>query len=406
MMKRSWLFILVGVCLTAGCAESDVPQFKLNVVAYEQAEVPREQYQAAANILTAMFGTPDDPYVLPETGLNINKIRIAAGPVWSDEQGVNRGLFRRHCVHCHGITGDGMGPTAAILNPYPRDYRPGKYKYKSTARAAMPTNADFERIMRHGVMGTSMPSFDLLSQIEIDALIEYVKYLTLRGQVELNMVYAILDLGEGEQLELSRDVLVDTLLQPAVDQWAEAEDSIIAPPPPPEMPLEESIALGRELFYGEKANCVKCHGPTALGDGVLTDYDDWNKPLGEKADQLKGLRAQLAAARAGDATVEEIADLQNELTAGEQAWLQMQSLMLPLRPIVPRNLRLGIYRFGRRPLDLYRRVHEGINGAPMPGVGTVLSPDEMWHVVNYVRSLPYELPRRPPAEPKVAVAPQ
>jgi hypothetical protein len=60
------------------------------------------------------------------------------------------------------------------------------------------------------------------------------------------------------------------------------------------------------------------------------------------------------------------------------------------RTIVPRNLRHGVYRGGRRPLDLYYRIYAGINGAPMPAAKGAVSPEDIWHIVNYVRSLPYE----------------
>ena len=90
------------------------------------------QEQQVATILLAMFGTPDEPHCLPESGLDEAKLRLAAGPVRSDISGRKNGLFREHCVHCHGVTGDGLGPTAAFLNPYPRDYRPGVFKFKST----------------------------------------------------------------------------------------------------------------------------------------------------------------------------------------------------------------------------------------------------------------------------------
>jgi hypothetical protein len=60
------------------------------------------------------------------------------------------------------------------------------------------------------------------------------------------------------------------------------------------------------------------------------------------------------------------------------------------RTIPPRNLRLGVYRGGRRPLDLYYRIHAGINGAPMPAAKGTVSPEDIWHIVNYIRSLPYE----------------
>ena len=57
---------------------------------------------------------------------------------------------------------------------------------------------------------------------------------------------------------------------------------------------------------------------------------------------------------------------------------------------MPRNLRHGVYRGGRRPLDLYYRIYAGINGAPMPAAKGAVSPEDIWHIVNYVRSLPYE----------------
>src|SRR5207249_3956747 len=61
------------------------------------------------------------------------------------------------------------------------------------------------------------------------------------------------------------------------------------------------------------------------------------------------------------------------------------------------DLTLGIYRGGRRPIDLYWRVHSGINGSFMPSFGNVLVPDEkqkakehpLWDMVNFLQVLPY-----------------
>ena len=71
-----------------------------------------------------------------------------------------------------------VGPTALFLKPYPRDYRQGKFKFKSTERGAKPTDADLQRILRQGIAGTAMPSFDLLPSDQIEALVEYVKSLS------------------------------------------------------------------------------------------------------------------------------------------------------------------------------------------------------------------------------------
>jgi mono/diheme cytochrome c family protein len=139
---------------------------------------------------------------------------------------------------------------------------------------------------------------------------------------------------------------------------------------PADIDMVASIAKGRELFYGDKANCVKCHGPTALGDGQANDYDDWNKAIVEWTKEVNGDEDSRWASRA------------HRVLDGDA---------LEPRTIPPRNLRLGIYRGGRRPLDLYYRIHAGINGAPMPAAKGTVPPEDIWHIVNYVRSLPYEL---------------
>ncbi len=51
-------------------------------------------------------------------------------------------------------------------------------------------------------MGTSMPSFRLLKDDELDALVDYVIYLSIRGEVERKLLFEAkdLDFGEGEHL--------------------------------------------------------------------------------------------------------------------------------------------------------------------------------------------------------------
>lgn len=97
-----------------------------------------------------------------------------------------RKLYARHCQHCHGISGDGDGPTAKYLNPRPRDYRQGKFKFTSTAGpAGKATRDDLQRIVGQGIPGTYMPAFvPMLKQGELTAIVEYVRWLALRGEVE------------------------------------------------------------------------------------------------------------------------------------------------------------------------------------------------------------------------------
>ena len=356
----------------------------------EDAEVTFQQSEDINTALTAFFGTPDEPFV--PRGSEMDKVidadalAMAAGPVGSDEFGRAHGLYREHCVHCHGINGDGKGPTAAFLNPYPRDYRRGVFKFKSTPRGSRPTHADLKKTLVNGVAGTSMPSFKLLSETEIESLVNYVKYLSMRGEAERALIeYTTSELDEEtrlfdpENLAESGELFLEEIIGGVVAKWVSADEEVTEVPARPEMDDAEllaSIKRGRSLFYGSVANCVKCHGESQLGDGQVDDYDDWVKDYADawiKADP-------------------------EEKDAKWEAIAKLDSKALKPRNIIPRNLRSGIYRGGRRPVDLFWRIHDGIDGTPMPaammrqpGSSTGLTPDDLWDIVNYVHSLPYEV---------------
>ena len=69
-------------------------------------QIPAEQQQEVANILEAMFGTPDEPFVLAEIGPRPQEdLQVAAGPVRSDQ-------FGRE-----------TGPVSPPLRPLPRHDR-------------------------------------------------------------------------------------------------------------------------------------------------------------------------------------------------------------------------------------------------------------------------------------------
>ena len=382
----------VWLAFASGCggpeARFNVNRVYLSKMGKEASEngFTKQQQQDVADILVAMFGTPDEPF-LPSAGdsriheiVDMGRLEMAAGAVGSAEDGTARGLFREHCSHCHGVTGDGLGPTAAFLNPYPRDYRKGTFKFKSTPKGVRPTDDDLKRILMNGIPGTSMPSFALLPDTEVDALVDYVKYLSIRGEVERRLIEDMaFELDEGESLPTDTEFLIEDVLAEVTQRWINADASLPTIPPRPEWDEQEtlvSVNKGRELFYGAIANCVKCHGESQLGDGQVDDYDDWTK---------------------------DFVDLTKVTAASEKkSYVREYERLTGLTPrnILPRNLRQGIYRGGRRPVDLYIRILHGIDGGPMPAA--VLKPDgapanakgltsdDIWHLVDYVKSLPYE----------------
>ncbi len=99
-----------------------------------------------------------------------------------------RELYMHHCMHCHGVTGDGNGPTAKYLSPLPRDYRQGIFKFISTTDAVKrPSRDDLTRTLRLGIPGTYMPSFAMLKDHEVKNIIEYVRWLSMRGEYEIQL---------------------------------------------------------------------------------------------------------------------------------------------------------------------------------------------------------------------------
>ncbi len=509
----------------SGCSKKEVEQvaFEPNLVhsmKYQiQHDLPMTQASEDAYwVVDTMFGTPDSP-TLPQVILDdddfasvvsLDNLHQASGP----ENAEGRGLYRLLCASCHGVSGDGRGPLAASQVPYPRDYRKGVFKFKSSERGSKPTKGDLRQIITDGIAGTNMTSIAKLLDLEklkrgteetwipetidsenIDALVDYVIYLSLRGehertQIDMGILEGIIegddrlinsDLGEKlewgkrenrdlidekiEAVEAEKNTALETLqkklseeekrlatltekiestgdaknLNPSekrekaarsqtrdnleasiaaikeesdsltndiedlqnyleeweyneeyaidiADAWLSAEEEIVDVPTPPEgipVPnsneemlgmqkgdpsIAEALALsierGREVFVGKVAACSKCHGEKGLGNGQTTDYDDWTKDWTSRA----GLKPD---------------DLEQLVPLLARGALKPQNAR-------PRNFTDGIFRGGSSSENLYRRIIQGIEGSPMPAATFVegeFEKDDIWHLINFIRSL-------------------
>jgi mono/diheme cytochrome c family protein len=88
---------------------------------------------------------------------------------------LGRELYGQYCVGCHGENGDGAGPAARFLDPKPRDFRLGRLKFAGVQSGDPPRDEDYLRTIEHGLRGTAMPSFALLSLDERRALVAYIR---------------------------------------------------------------------------------------------------------------------------------------------------------------------------------------------------------------------------------------
>ena len=202
-----------------------------------------------------------------------------------------------------------------------------------------------------------MPAFDaLLSAEEIEQVIDYVIFLSIRGKTELDLIDEAAISDEKDPNALSAEVVKD-VANGVFNKWKQVETQVLNPPIPRTPSSHESILRGRELFLGrtpEKLECAGCHGPLALGDGPsFVNQDDFNKVV------FGGNPSERAA------RLEELPD------AVKTLWKQKpDDWGNPLRPA---NLQRGVYKGGRRPLDLYWRIAKGINGRSDAGP---LSPNQ------------------------------
>ena len=448
--KSKWMLVLAG-CVSflalAGCeqAEDLSPKFIPNkVYAYKieySEELPMDTTSREVDaVLGELFGTPDNPKIpkaISESDdfkavLDLEKLKTACGLTAGLSSGES--LYAKNCINCHGWEGSGRGPGSAGVDPYPRDFRVGVFKYKSTTRLSKPLKSDLIRTVRYGLAGSGMGAYDKLTDSEIESLVEYVVYLSIRGEVERKLLdYAIaeFDLDPAEdgkidhwvvldstaatagtvdssakssaKIDPEKQEVIDEVIGEVVTSWIEGEESLVEIEKPTEFPVLDktpenwekvttdpgllaSVTKGKELFLGATAACSSCHGPGGLGDGQLGNYDDWTK--------------------------EWTVLLEIDPKDREALIPFMLRGALPPKNIKPRNLRELAFRGGRTPEDIYRRVRHGIAGAPMSAITPVASADEagltetdLWHLVNYVLSMPVE-PKPWPAAPVATGQPE
>lgn len=217
MKKTLALLTLLTVATSVGCRQEPPLSFEANLVhSYKYQltrELPMEQVVEDTQwALTELFGTPNEPKIPAFISENedlaglvsIERLEVAAGPEVYDADGdIVGGLYRAHCVNCHGMTGTGRGPAGVGVTPYPRDYRMGVFKYKSTSRGSKPTREDVADLIRHGIGGTAMNPIPGLSEEGVQALVDYVIFLSWRGEVERQVIDGAmfdLDLEGGDRV--------------------------------------------------------------------------------------------------------------------------------------------------------------------------------------------------------------
>ncbi len=171
--------------------------------------------------------------------------RAKAGPeieVTPEAIEAGKRLYDKRCGFCHGTEGKGDGPVADYLNPRPRDFTMGLYKFRTTASGEPPVDEDLFKVITRGIPGTTMPAWDNLSEEQRWQLVYYIKTFS---PDDFDPEFPPEKVTIGEEI--------------------------------PKTP--ETIKLGKELY--SKMKCFECHGYEGKGDGPAsgTHKDDWGFPI-------------------------------------------------------------------------------------------------------------------------------
>ncbi len=113
--------------------------------------LPASQLQDVAAYVLSLSNTPK---LLPSRQLAPRRTLMVAG----------QRIFNTHCTRCHGDDGAGDGPQAAQLQPRPANFRQMLVSYDGAAY-----------VIRHGVPGSGMPAWPLLTPGEIQAVTYYMR---------------------------------------------------------------------------------------------------------------------------------------------------------------------------------------------------------------------------------------
>ncbi len=153
-------------------------------------------------------------------------------------------LYEERCSFCHGDKGAGDGDVADYLDPRPRDFTSGAFKFRTTSTGELPIDEDIFRVITKGVPGTSMPSWEILTEDERWQLVHYIK----------TFFEDFADFTEEDYNEIKITIGKEMSASPG------------------------TIDKGKELYKNMK--CWECHGQQGRGDGPSsgTHKDDWGYP--------------------------------------------------------------------------------------------------------------------------------
>ncbi len=107
---------------------------------------------------------------------------LAPTPATAGDAEAGKTPFASVCSSCHGMGGKGDGPVGAVLQPPPRDFTQGDFKFDTDDDGKAGTDTDLKNVITNGAgaYGGSMlmaPWGTMLSPEDVENIIAYIRSL-------------------------------------------------------------------------------------------------------------------------------------------------------------------------------------------------------------------------------------
>lgn len=259
-----------------------------------------------------------------------------------------RDVYTYYCVSCHGVQGDGQGPSAVGMRPPPRSFRQGLFKFGGVSAGEVPTDEALKRTVRRGMHGTSMQGWGV-PEADVDAVVQYLKTFSPRWKEE----------APGQPLEVS------------TDPWKGRE--------------ADAVERGKGVYHvaGKgNAGCSGCH----IAYLPRSEIEALTEQLTGRKIDLSKADPYTQSARDSDYAV--AVDDKGEVAQTAKV-LPPDFLMHRLRTVWPLGSTVegAPYTLERQREDLYRVISAGVGGAAMPTWKGAIPEENLWALAYYVQTL-------------------
>lgn len=191
----------------------------------------------------------EDTSQMQAKGGDQNKLRVSTPELMAK----GKASYATNCAMCHGDAGKGDGAAAAALNPKPRDFTSGVWKFGGAPTRVFKT-------LTVGSPGTSMAPYGHLSVEERYALVHYIRSFHDKNPADTEADLKAAGLLGGAAAMAADKPKVEIPIEVAMVKISDPDQVII-----PSEKSKEISSAGGKIYQHQ---CLNCHGINGVGGAV------------------------------------------------------------------------------------------------------------------------------------------